>query len=550
MKFSYRILAVVCLVAFTVQCEVVDSDLLNDPNNVSPENVDPDFLLNNIQLNARDIYRAAADIGGEMTRMKYMFGSNYQNAYSPQSFNGIYQNAYADLYIDASTLVPIAQNRSLYAHSGIAKVLKAYTMITMVDMFGDLPLADALQGAGNFNPGLTNGQAIYDSALTLLDSGIADLTNADRLAFPESDLYFGVLDDEGDQEAAWVRTANTIKLKAYLNMGDIAAIDALLASGVDLIDEDGEEFTFDYSTNTTNPDSRHPDFAGNYVDQAGDYMAINYLNMMLNDKPDAVVDEDPRIRYYFYRQTTDDPVDVNLNTCINAPKPPHFQPNDPWCLLGDGWWGRDHLINDGIPPDGDLRTTYGVYPAGGRFDNGQGESTEEDMGLQGAGFEPMLMSWYTEFMLAEAAELGATNTNTADAHLTEALNQSFDFVLAYGESQATGTFNEPAQAEVDDYINEVVNNRFPGAPMRTIIKEYYLALWPNGYEAYNAMRRQGFPDRADNLQPARTATPGDWYRSLLYPANLVERNSSVPQKDSRLTRVFWDTRGADDEYNF
>ena len=57
------------------------------------------------------------------------------------------------------------------------------------------------------------------------------------------------------------------------------------------------------------------------------------------------------------------------------------------------------------------------------------------------------------------------------------------------------------------------------------------------------MRRTGFPDRDDNLQPAREPNPGTWYRSVLYPADMVERNSNVDQKATSDLAVgpFWDT---------
>lgn len=551
MKFFYRILTVVCIGLLTVQCDLVDEDLLNSPNSPSPANVDPDFLLNNIQIEARDVYAGASGDAAEMTRMRYMFGDTYANAYTAQSFNTVYQNTYADLFIDVENLLPIAQERNLYFHAGVAKTLKAYAMLTMVDLFGDVPYSQALDPS-NFNPGLDSGSAIYDSALVLLDEAIADLQNEDRLAFPDTDLYYEGL-DEDDRPDAWVRAANTMKLKAYLNTGNATAFNALVADD-NLILDPADDFTYQFGTNTTNPDARHPLFSNNYVDQANNYMTVNYMNMLLNDKPE----EDPRMRYYFYRQTTSDPAieDVNLNTCLAATKPTHFTTNDPFCYpegngTDEGWWGRDHLIDDGIPPDGDLRTTFGVYPVGGRFDANQGVPTEPDQGLQGAGFEPILMSFYTHFMIAEAELTLNGNPGLAKDALDDALALSFETVADFGASQANGTGLEMSAADIADHQAEV-DNRWNDAGydnLRVISKEYYLALWPNGLEAYNMMRRTGYPNRLDNLQPTRTPSPGDWYRTFMYPANLVEQNSNVSQHPN-LTRTFWDTRGDANEFNF
>ncbi|MEX0769084.1 MAG: SusD/RagB family nutrient-binding outer membrane lipoprotein [Balneolaceae bacterium] len=536
---------------FSVQCEVIDSDLLNDPNAASLDNVDPDFLLNNVQIFTQEIYSNASTYGAEVSRMRYMFGSTYGNAddFTPQAFdlNRLYEESYSDMLIDVENLIPIAEERELYFHSGMAKTLKAYVLITLVDLFGDVPFSEALD-AENFNPGLDDGQDIYNTALGLLDEAIADFQNENRRAFPQNDLFYS--GHTGDAKVdAWVRAANTIKLKAYLNTGNTSEINSLISSG-NLILTNANNFTFDFSSNDVNPDSRHPEFIDTYINlpSGGNYMAVNYLNFMLNDKNQR----DPRTRYYFYRQSTSNPTDANENTCIGASKPGHFDEADPFCLLSDGYWGRDHLIDDGIPPDAGLRTTFGVYPVGGQFDANQGQSVTPGMGYQGAGFEPFMMASYTHFMLAEAAQNLGAQGNPRE-YLRTALELSFEAVLGYGAAQAAGSGFEPSEGAVNTYINTVVDDRFDSqGPMRTINKEYYLALWPNGIETYNLLRRTGFGNRnhPDKLQPARANNPGDWYRTLSYPSDLIDRNSNVGPKDNRRVGPFWDPNNGSEEFNF
>ena len=101
-------------------------------------------------------------------------------------------------------------------------------------------------------------------------------------------------------------------------------------------------------------------------------------------------------------KVTEDTEDFNENSCIQAFAPAHFDADDPFCLIGDGYWGRDHLIDDGTPPDGDLRTTFGAYPVGGRFDDNSAQDADRGDGDGGAGIDPILMSAYTHFMIAEA----------------------------------------------------------------------------------------------------------------------------------------------------
>ncbi len=74
--------------------------------------------------------------------------------------------------------------------------------------------------------------------------------------------------------------------------------------------------------------------------------------------------------------------------------------------------------------------------------------------------------------------------------------------------------------------------------LNVIIKEYWLALWGNGIEAYNNLRRTGMPK---NLQPNLNPSPGPFLRSMFFPGNYVNRNNNVTQKTATNVKVFWDT---------
>lgn len=546
MKLYKNIFAIASLMLFTIQCTVIDDSHLDDPNQLLPSDVDPDYLLNNIQLEARNVFRDAASIGAEITRMTYMFGSTYENAITPNSAEIVrmYRNAYADLFADVQNLIPIVNERGFLYHKAIANTLKANALLTLVDVFGDLPYSES-NDATNFNPKLDGGASIYDSAIVLLDAAIADFAKAEvnGAPTPANDFFY-----DGDG-TLWTRAANTMKLKAYLNTGNVVGINALISNVTDtLIVDSSQDFVFTYSTADVNPDSRHPDYANNYIDATGasNYMSLGFMNMMRTDK--NVVD--PRIRYYFYRQTTVDTKDFNQNFCIQAFAPAHFDADDPFCQIGDGYWGRDHLIDDGTPPDGDLRTTYGAYPVGGLFDNNSGSTADRGDGDGGAGIQPILMSAYTHFMIAEAQLRLNNDAVEAKKFLESALDESFSTVTGF-TTQDDGTVFEATQAQINAYKTEALAD-FDNAGLRTIMKEYYFALWGNGYEAWNAMRRTGFPDRADNLQPARTASPGNWYRSSIYPADMVQRNSNISQKLATevLKGPFWDPSKGDTKFNF
>lgn len=545
MKTLFKITSIVVLLLFTVKCGLLEDDLLDNPLAISPEQVSPDFLLNNIQLQAHNFWSNGPELRGrQLTRMTHLQGANYQTAFSGEAFNGAWGNAYNGALIDIQNLLPIAEENGLNFHSGIAKVLQAQILIGLVDLWGDIPWSQALD-ADNFNPGLDSGEQVYDIALSILDDAISDLQAATG---PVSDLYYPGL-SAADRADRWIRVANTLKFKSLLNMKHIRSVgselQALINSGM-LITEPEHDFLFRYSINDTNPDSRHPLFTDAYEGTgAGLYIGVTFLNKLMNDK--AV--PDPRIRYYFYRQTTQTTTDVNEQSCLAALPPAHFTDDDPFCQLNLGYWGRDFLITDGIPPDSDKRTVVGVYPAGGEFDANQGTRLDADAGLRGAGIRPILMSQFTHFMIAEAIQTVNGVTGDARATFQDAVQRSIDSVMDFGSSVAVANF-VPSDGIINTYMGEVMA-RFDSNPMRAIANEYYIALWGNGYEAYNLMRRTGYPNREDGIQPARAPNPGAFVYSMLYPANVVNRNANISQKASaEHNRVFWDTLAPTNKFDF
>ena len=97
--------------------------------------------------------------------------------------------------------------------------------MVLVDLFGDVPLSEAGLGAAVISPNSTPGTEVYTAAITLLDEAIAELagTGADEPAF---DNFYG-----GDADK-WITFANTLKLRAALNMGDVTTFNTLASGDV------------------------------------------------------------------------------------------------------------------------------------------------------------------------------------------------------------------------------------------------------------------------------------------------------------------------------
>jgi hypothetical protein len=532
---------------FTIMVSSCELDLLDNPNAVTPNNIDVNFLLSNIQTSFSGHFNNVSDPGMRLTRMLNQGSAIYENAVGPGNFNGTWTTAYAGILNDVKTIIPIAEKSELFVHAGIARTIRAYVSSSLVDGFGDVPYTDALN-AENFTPKADGGASIYTAAIADLDKAVENF-NATSKGAASGDLMYGGSTD------SWIRIANTIKLKLLLNRrlidkaGSTSAINALIA-GNRLVSTAGQNFVWRFGSNLTNPDTRHPRYAGQYLPTGGgDYQSNSYMGALHNDKSSP----DPRIRYYFYRPVIVNSRDVNAIRCITNERPAHYRASDVFCYpTSVGYWGRDHLSNEGIPPDNLLRTAWGVYPAGGLYDNNAARGVSLGAGAGGAGIHPIMMRSFVDFMLAESA-LTLGTTGDPKALLKSAIEKSMADVraLATGSTEASKITAFEADQKIDwaksveAYVTEVLARydeaTTDAAKMNIIGTEYWLALHGNGVEAYNLYRRTGTPN---NQQPALEANPGGFARSYFYPLVYITRNSNAKQKANVTLPVFWDNNPA------
>ena len=507
-------------------CETMELDLTQNPNGLSPDNASVELFINNVQEDFAYFANSLGDTGARLTRIAQLSGDRmYQDAYSPNSFSGVWSSAYQGMMEDLRVMNGIASEKGLTYHIGMGQVMQAYIIMTLVDYFGDVPYTEALLGAENLNPAADSGQSVYNSALSLLDQAISNLSGGGPA--PQYDMYYG------GNAAGWIKAANSIKKRAYLNMGDTGSYSAI----TNYITTNADDFQFQWGTNAINPDVRHPIYRYNYTNTgAGDYQSNWMMNRMMEGRYGM---RDPRILYQYYRQIaltpgTDGPVDeISLECSLPGYyQPPHIIAYGMYCYLTEGYWGRDHGNDEGIPPDGFKRTLMGVYPAGGAYDAGTFASMGAGDGLGGNGITPIVLSSWMHFMDAEVAGVNtAAGTASTLAGIENSLNKVDDIAGAPAM----------AQSSIDAYLAAFAYDWGIAADKNELwAEEFWTTQRGNGIDAYNSYRRNGYPK---NLQPMLETNPGPFPVSMWYPANYAANNSNVTQKSDVTGRVFWNTSG-------
>ena len=130
--------------------------------------------------------------------------SDTYDAVNPNTaWDGIY-NTLTDLY----DLKKFAAAKGLNSYIGVADILLAFHLNLASNLWGDLPYSEAFVGVQNLTPKFDNQQAIFDTAINLIDAGIAILQSApaDELNTASDFIHAGKAD-------AWIKTAHALKAR-------------------------------------------------------------------------------------------------------------------------------------------------------------------------------------------------------------------------------------------------------------------------------------------------------------------------------------------------
>jgi len=121
---------------------------------------------------------------------------------------GTWRNIYSGALMDYELVRKLALEHKNWTYYLMATVMQCYTYQTLVDLWDNIPMSDALK---SHPPKFDTGKQVYDSIIARLDFALSKDLNAETCQKPaEKDLVFG-----GNMEN-WKAFANSLKLKIYL----------------------------------------------------------------------------------------------------------------------------------------------------------------------------------------------------------------------------------------------------------------------------------------------------------------------------------------------
>jgi hypothetical protein len=542
------------------------SDYLDvDKDTDSPTTAPLALLLTNIQVTVGQVNDFGPYSGEVLSVYTHQTTAREeQDQYGAKVNNGAVNNDWNNIYLgltNIETLITQSTETGNLVYTGIAQIQKAYLMSIAVDLWGDVPFSEASQlTTGIISPKFDDQKEIYKAVLELIETAKTNLKSNAGLQKPSKDDLF-----YGGNASKWIKFANTFKLKLYNQTRltadfDQAGFSALLAEN-NFFASNEDDFQFDSTKNISPGDENNRYFISAYKStQFGSYQSPWFYEILKGVNPNIHNgNPDPRAAYYFYNQLIPGqlPPDQGVAETGN-PKADYWDSSTGFYSIRFGSLGPNR--------DSSAENSYtypGIFPTGGRYDDGKGGSVAILSDASGTGVAPHRILTYDEFLYIQAElMLVGKMTGNASTKLTQAMTASFakvDQVVAEsGSTQTIPTLT--GSAAVDTFMTNVMTeytDATAAKKLEIVMTQKWVATYGDPMDQFNDYRRTGYPILADPtssskeyqlnngddwpLIDSQTVLNNPFQLSLFWPQSELNVNQNAPnQKDPATYKIFWD----------
>ncbi len=473
-------------------------------------NKDPDRLPSSFKLFPQLLTSAQVNLGFEAGSDLYRYPTEFMQQMSGEAsqpnqtyeyyrynvtgsdLNNVWGSIFAATLSDLELVISQSTADGSPHYAGVAKILKAYEYMLIVDTWGDVPYTEAQQLDANTQPAYDDDATIYPKLHQLCIDGIADVGQAASTQSPGTNSVFFSNATFATSRPFWIKLANTIRMRLFLHAAKkdptiwTGAMTTFINSAPSFMASNADNFqmTWYNVANQRSPISAFEVSRPNYL--FADARMVGLMTGKL----------DPRRPFYF----TDFPLGSGTYVGVSATAPPVAPNNN---------YSRIHTFLRGAVTTPAVGTNSAVY----------------------SGAAPGRMISYAEycFIRAEAALMGAPGV--AQTWFSDGITASMT------EAGVSGANTTAYLAANGTLIGTTAQK------LQQIIEEKYVALFGVSIEPWTDYRRTGYPTLSvpTNAITSVTAVP----RYLFYPQSEIDLNPNNPgQKNANLTtmanRPFWD----------
>lgn len=444
----------------------------------------------------------------------------YTADWSDRRWNHFYQERTSEYQTVAKVAYYIDKEKYHNAFY-MARVYYAFLLSTMTDTYGDIPVTPMIK----CQPAPTHAtyqpqSEVYDKIFLLLEEASKQLDPA-RTGF-----VFDKRDDrcfEGDV-AKWQRFTNTLRLRLALRISNVDPVrakkegEAALAHPAGLMKSQEDRMR-------TVPKYAPVELGGD-DDSGSENEVANCSYRYL----DAVMSKDLELAYY------------NLSADIDPRCPISWFRPTPKRFLDQGVDNPNMKFTGSEIGNMNVDRTPDKYSVL-RVMHKEGKKLSDTHWFSYS--REFIWFGYAEckFLQAEAALRGWANAGgSAEQLYLEGIRESMRY------------YHLP-EDKTEAYIAGLKNNPFDGgdreAQLEAIITQKWLAVFPNGNEAWAEYRRTDYPRLRNPLNNLSADVPvGKFIKRVSYPISDIVNNENAPKDAKQGDRVWWDvadTNGAPNE---
>lgn len=409
----------------------------------------------------------------------------------------------------------------------VMRIMATMVAARTTDLFGDIPYFEA--GQGNLEPAYDSQKDIYYDLFKELKEAAESLKNnqSDPLqnGYGTSDLIY-----DGDL-GKWIKLANSIRLRLALRLSfidpDKAKSEGEAAISGGLLSSNDETAGIKQTTN----DNGHSLWCISFWNEFR--VSKTMIDIMLNES--SV--EDPRLPMHFsqtqgyaagkYAKKWQGIPNGLPASLIANPDYPEYNPINVSCIWGYNSCGDWNAKKQGSVGENDSPNQYYALVT-----------------------KPVIILNYAEvcFLKAEAALRGWNGAGNVKDNYEAGIRASFDDArdgadAAYIDTSSDELYINGGNVKWNDGTD------FEGK-LKKIITQKWIAIYPNGVEAWTEFRRTGYPAFTPVVKSDLSLIKqGEFIKKLRYVDDEQTLNSHATdpalnsgQGDGQNVRVWWDTK--------
>jgi len=247
MKKIFKTFIFLGLLASVTSCKKY-LDVNTDPNNVTqatPDLILPQALASTASLTSNTYNMTyGGDLGGYIANAGGVsgYGNFWTFTFNSGDYGGLWSGTFDNLQDYQYILNNSTTTGDYKYYNAVARLMKSYDYLKLVDAYGDVPYSQALQGAAIVAPAYDTGASVYKACLADIDLAISTFKSA-SVASNYSLASFGTATVDitvyssitgtasnhpmsynattllnGYDMTNWIKFANTVKLRALIRI--------------------------------------------------------------------------------------------------------------------------------------------------------------------------------------------------------------------------------------------------------------------------------------------------------------------------------------------